>query len=104
MWLSAPWDKGTLSTKPKQLYRGPSRTGSRVWLRTHTSTSYEFCQVGTVVGHAQSSRDRSGPDWTWVRARYVATSLHQKPTKSVAQVASEPTPDEGSYPAESPQV
>jgi hypothetical protein len=80
--LSVPWDKGTLSTKHEKLCLRLPRVGSLVWPRTHTPTSYKLYQVlGAFL---------VGPGSPHGRCAHTGS-----PLKSLAQMASKPTPDEG---------
>jgi hypothetical protein len=93
--LSVPWDKGTLSTKLKELYPGPPRAGSWVQRKTCTPTSYNLCQEG---GQRQATHQVPGEG---LGSSCGGCPHIKNPLKGLAQTVSEPTPDERCDPVKS---
>jgi hypothetical protein len=89
------WNKGICGTKPKEHCPDPPRAGSWIWSRTHTSTSCKLCQE---EGGRQAASQVLGASLvpTWGLGLPRGRCPHTRnPLKSMTQMVSEPTPDEG---------
>jgi hypothetical protein len=93
--LSVHWNNGTLGTMPKELYpRQEARSSVGPAPQPATSSVRR-----PNAGYTPSSRGRSGLDQTWGPGSPRGGCPHiRSPLNSLAQMASEPTPDEGCDP------
>jgi hypothetical protein len=95
--VSVPWDKGTPGTKPKEHCHGLPKARSRVQCRNlHLNRLQALPKGRPEVGRTPISMGRSGSGQTWGPSSPHGRCPHTgSPLKSLAQTASEPTPDEG---------